>query len=781
MRRPEDCDEMLPPPARTTLGKLGRYTVSKKGKPDKFWPLDPDQLNEVRSVFPATADVMPTVWGSDFSTLVLPPQYGIFDIIIHFSDDAFDVTPPEIEADKLHEEYSFPWLMGRPTATEATLAADEFQNAHIAFAVYIEQGKSEFEGKVQFEAKLKSGQVKRIEFPIKVKKFEKADDLFVFFICHKAKLEPVGELPKTPHTWCKLRAVTKNGKPVEDAVAQVQVLRDNLDHGYKYRNRRVFLYSQDDGYLAAFGTRKVIGLPLGWPLIFNLSKNGYVMRGHMLKLENADIKNNLEPFAAPATRTEIPMLTDAEANLSAFKFLLDPGHGVVYAVPKHRRSQEWLSANILGERIAALLTSRFNVPETNIYWTRTAGFGLIAPDEIDDSAAPENGFERYDFELTNPASRRIRVASHSPDGPDDRLLALSDLLSTTHADNNSSQPVPDERRSALLQLNPDPIQNATALRLTALNLHWRISSGSFDWDTDLSAYSFTIQRRRSNGTWVDAGTGSAGWDAAQGQFLISVTVDHPTAPETAALNQPIVIQINHSHWLTIDDTMMRTLEDRSARWSIQSEIGTDKHASQAVTNDWLARTRAAMVGAGALEYMKQKIRWSNDRPAGDELLAHGVMGWHFTTRWNYFNKQGAPWNLIVTIHENANLTGIQSVGFEALISENAPPAEQVQIAKTFVKYVDPFDQGTFGGGVAGNSANLVNAGDHRKKHIYLELEFMDTHIGGTPDFQYRDMLSERYLETVSNAVVAGIVEWLLLKQDRATFDAIKYTTSPGLW
>ncbi len=223
-----------------------------------------------------------------------------------------------------------------------------------------------------------------------------------------------------------------------------------------------------------------------------------------------------------------------------------PRHGVVYADRGNRRSQEWLSAHKLADRIADLLTGRFNVPAGNIYLTRTAGFGLIAPGELDESAAPENGGRRYVFDLTDPANRRIRVTANTPVAADERLLALSEPLLTTHGADDATQAVPAARRSDLLQLNAATVQNAVARRFSALNLHWRIAAGTFGWDADFAAYSFTAERRRPNGTWVAAGAASAGWDDGQGQYTIAVAVDHPTAAENAALARTLATQINQN-------------------------------------------------------------------------------------------------------------------------------------------------------------------------------------------------------------------------------------------
>ena len=42
------------------------------------------------------------------------------------------------------------------------------------------------------------------------------------------------------------------------------------------------------------------------------------------------------------------------------------------------------------------------------------------------------------------------------------------------------------------------------------------------------------------------------------------------------------------------------------------------------------------------------------------------------------------------------------------------------------------------------------------------------------DYQYEGMLDEDYLSRVAEEAVAGAVEWLLLRQDKTTFDAIKW-------
>jgi N-acetylmuramoyl-L-alanine amidase len=282
---------------------------------------------------------------------------------------------------------------------------------------------------------------------LKVKRTELVNDLFIFFIPHPT--------PPLVHAWCKVKVMDVTDQAIPDATAAVKVLRNNLQAGFRSINRIVALYSQDDGYLAAFGTRKVVGLPTGWPLVINVTKDGYVLRGHMLKLAKDDSPHNLEPLDAPDDRTGIKMLANNDVDLSDKTILLDPGHGVVYADTGNRRVYEWFSANQMAEKVASILTSRFKLPEANVLWTRTAGFGLIAPNEIAVDAAPEHGKARYSFDLSDPAARKISAKA--------ALAAekLSDLLLTGHAEDNSVVPPLPSRRNDLIQNNAATVETAT--------------------------------------------------------------------------------------------------------------------------------------------------------------------------------------------------------------------------------------------------------------------------------------------------------------------------------
>src|SRR5271163_4072483 len=65
---------------------VGTYSVFKDKDVQQFWPLNPDTLDFVTAV--DEAYVAPkTSSATDFNTMVLPPQFGIFDILIEFSKD----------------------------------------------------------------------------------------------------------------------------------------------------------------------------------------------------------------------------------------------------------------------------------------------------------------------------------------------------------------------------------------------------------------------------------------------------------------------------------------------------------------------------------------------------------------------------------------------------------------------------------------------------------------------------------------------------------------------
>ena len=340
-----------PPPYQV----VGRYTLKAGKAAQKFWALDPVQAQYALAVQGAVGvqyavevsvspAVTPTIFGTELSTLVMPPVVGVFDILISFSDDYDKLTKTELTADNLDRKYNPVLIMGKPTKEEMPLAVDQRHEARIAFAVPIPDGQDLWEGTLTLEANLKSGDKKSITLKLKVNKHECVDDLWVFFV-------PNGTTawPKTAYAWSKVKLNGMDSQPVGGAKVRVSVVRDNAGH-YTDINRRVDIETLDDGFVGT-RDRKVLGLPIDWPVIFTVTKDGYVMRAHMLRITAKEVKNNKEPLDTPATRTEISFMKIDEASLKGKRFVLDPGHGVVYADKDNPRCQEWMSTNMIAERI----------------------------------------------------------------------------------------------------------------------------------------------------------------------------------------------------------------------------------------------------------------------------------------------------------------------------------------------------------------------------------------------------------------------------------------------
>ena len=133
---------------------------------------------------------------------------------------------------------------------------------------------------------------------------------------------------------------------------------------------------------------------------------------------------------------------------------IDPGHGAVYADAGHRRCQEWFAACKLGDAIADILTSRFKMPADRVFWTRTAGFALIAPDALANAGAPELGAARYVVDIQDPADRSIKARTNPAVLADDRLRTLSDLLFTELSAADVPQPVAPPARSSTPRKSP---------------------------------------------------------------------------------------------------------------------------------------------------------------------------------------------------------------------------------------------------------------------------------------------------------------------------------------
>ena len=199
---------------------------------------------------------------------------------------------------------------------------------------------------------------------------------------------------------------------------------------------------------------------------------------------------------------------------------------------------------------------------------------------------------------------------------------------------------------------------------------------------------------------------------------------------------------------------------------------------------FVTRATEAMKASDALSYMKERIRAEMDIGKGIPKLEKLLGGWSPTSRMIYFGK-GPACDFYITLHENAGGGIGGCVLIQRKDAEGAPPDQQVRHGKIWLKYLDPFDQGLRQGGLAPeafkkdgtlNKAGMLRSGNPiLQKFVYFELEFMDTDSPADPDvLQYAQMTQEDYYATVSQQIVAGLVETLLDKQEMGAFDKVIY-------
>jgi N-acetylmuramoyl-L-alanine amidase len=756
----DDIQSMVETPF---LLQAGNYSVTSGGKPVKFWPLDPENLDAVVGEFEFTAEVLPsTRMQADFSTLVLLPLFGIFDIAIEFSEDLIELQT--IDPFAVSEQYCLS-LMGKPTVNQMPLIVN-WPESRICFAVPIKLGETEFIGKLRLEAQIRDTKYKkRLELPIRVKQSERVDNLFIYFASHKCVHGSVDSMPKPAHCWCKLKTVdAADASALADADVKLKILRDNQANGYDKINRRVQLESNSDGFVSYHGyKRDVLGLPLDWPLLVNVEKGGYVPRGHWLKLAASDIKDNFSPVEKPEKRINIPMTGTDHADLSGKKILLDPGHGVVYD-NSNRRCQEWYVAHRVAEKVVELLTAPpYNVPAGNIYWTRTAGFGLIDPHHVHTPTAPEDGDDNYEFDLS---SRRIRTLRQALG-----LKDLSNMVLTTHGANDAAQPVDPADRTHLLDFNVGPVNLIVARINTAKASHrQRVQPGSVRWDPVSDNYFYTLE--------------SANVQPGQKPVVVDNAVRFP---------------ITTNDWFNVDDAMIRVLADRSARWSCACEIGPGPNANAAAKRPSFVDAARDAMGTSARDYMRDRILRYLDVAAPHPYPDYGIKGWGPDDRMAYINAQNC--DLFLTLHENAGpVNATRLIGGEVLVSrlpapDNAPD-DQIGLGKIFMKYVDPFDRGIRSEAVTKEekghskaknqkkevgSVGMLHSGNKKlKTYVYVESEFMDDIDPDDPSkYMYERMVQEPFITTLAEQIVPACVESLLNRQ--ANLDDIKFHGTFPLW
>ncbi len=721
--------------------KVGTYSVLVGTSSKHFWPLLPD--TDVRDATPQP-QVAPQAAGSSpntQNTIVAPPVFAILDIQIKMSDDAVvqEMISEDDSTNKLRRTVS-----GQPPETSMPLVLDGDGTIRICFAIPPNKGDLTldqtaagfFEGTLHLEAHYGSNSQKvTLELPLKAFKLTRVDDMFVFFVVHKKASKK--------YCWLKIKAAEKSDpdKGISNLGVRLKVLRDNVvPDGYRDINRRVSLSTNRDGFVSylsfpLFGIfmqgRPVLGLPTNWPLVFNVDEGGafyvYVPRGHMIKLKPDDSKTNLTPFEASDKNSSIRMMKTADADMSAKKVLLDPGHGVVYSFTGARRSNEWYAAHRVADKIASLLRQKFNQPEANVFWTRSAGFGLIDPHHIK-STSPETGNAHYGFDLP---TKKAWIKSSSLN-----LRSLSDLLLTRHTGDDSTTlaevPVKSAARTRLLTINSKLIDDITARINKSLPAGQHVQSGSVRWDPSAL-----------NG---------------DGDYVYTVEWMGPLHLDNPIVHDGVHLSITTSDKFSVDDDMMDVLAERSARWSMGYEIDNGLPA------DALTASRAAMRGSGAQDYMRDKIKKYSTVAAPHEWLNHGVMAWGPNERNSFLSATDC--DIYLTIHENTSA----GIGGMLLISRlggnDAPPADQITNSEIFVKYTDWFDQGLRQGGIVKELANnqagmLHHHNSRRRKYAYFELEFVDAKNSDPPkQYRFEQMVDPDWIERLASQLVAGIIEIL---------------------
>jgi hypothetical protein len=708
--------------------KVGEYQVRVGTSAINFWPLVPGTT--VAAATPSATSA-PVAAGTP-NTIATPPSFAIFDVLVIQSADPVVVdalaTDPTLGTA----------ITPTPSINSMPLVRAADGTINISFAVPIATAGGTFDGTLRLTAKrgtAASNNTVTTDLRIKAADGSLEANLFVFFVVHRH--------PPLNFTWVKQLAVDQAAAStgLTGVSGVCKVLRDNQT--FSDVNRQFDVETDANGFITPQGfTRNLLGLPINWPLIFNVGKTGYIRRGHLLRMASGDVTDNLAPFNSPQA---IRLMAEGAASLATKRFMVDAGHGVAYAHTA-RRSNEWYVAHKLGDRIIAKLTAPpFNVPAANIFRTRSAGFGLIRPNSIGNAGAPAAGAARFVVDLP---TFRIRARINAVN-----LLELSDLLLTTHdgAAPYAARPVPDANRQSIITGN--------AATFTAIETRL---------NTALAASGSRVQ------------SGSMRWDAAANDYVYT---REPVPPATAPPDSDQHLPINTGDWFVLTQDHMQVLADRSARWSLTSEIGSGPPAS-GTRPAFTDAVRDSMINNGALDYMRDTIMgyvWVTPPHA---WLDHGINGWGPTDRVDYFNN--TPCDLYMTLHENAG----GGEGGTALIAlatagTNKPPDDQIRIGKFFLKHVDGFDQGLRQGGVAreiaGNPATMLQGGNNiRDRYYYLESEFMDAiSPSSTNRYRMQDMIETGFTDTVADQIVAAIVEIMLDRQ--SNMDSVTLKGVIPLW
>lgn len=661
---------------------------------------------EVRS----NAGAALSFWALTTSPVVAAvPGHVVFDIVVEISDDP--VRSSAIAAPALAQQ-----IAGAPPNRRADLVADgatgvSARRVRFAFAAAPNDG-TRFRGKVRLTLPTSATANVVIDLPIAGAGGTRVDDLFVFAVAHREAKQAYG--------FFRLRIVDA-ANPTRGARAGV-VLAVVRGGTFKGKARQSVLDTDADGFVMRTG-RTRIAIPTQWPFLVRAGAMGFVPRAHFVRLE-AGSDND-----APALPPSLPFRRIADVSLANRRVLLDAGHGVVYN-HEQRRSQEWFAAHKLVDEIIRQLTTLYRMPRQNIVLTRTAGFGLIEPGNVNRHAAADSANRPifsdalFAFSLQQ---RQIRVTDSRRS-----LRELSDLLLVEHeGDANTARPVEAAARQRLL----------TGSATTVASIETRLN-------TTLAA-----SKRRVR-------PGSIRWDVARGDYVYT---REPTAGATGAATDE-VLPITNRDLFTVDDAMLRVLADRSARWSLAREIGSGPPAAGSRPS-FGEGARAAMRANGGTSYMRDKVLEYLAPGSPAEYFTSGIKAWSPGTRIDFMNAvHAAParrCDLYLTVHLNA-ADGVAAKGTAALIDDASTTPGPIRMAKLFMKHVDPMANGLQRGGIVRGEGGMLNASNTaRDSYVYFETEFMTSTTPRDPNrYNIADMMQEPYLSRVAEQIVAGIIETL---------------------
>lgn len=728
---------------KRTVSRLGTYSVWVKKDKVAIWPLDPESKGPSR---PPPLHVAASASGQPCVLVPLQNRFGVVDVVIEFPETVAceDVElPPDpplcVEGSGTKAEQSFFEHPARP------------RTARICFAVFCSQGSgatSYFEGKLKLTAKYSEAGRKQttktgstsIEVFIKVGVGEQVRDLFVFFI-------PSAHLTKKSYVWTRWQATSApGGGALSNATADLKLLRDN--DKLRAQNRRIALNVAGGELLAGPPElshqgkgRPKIALPMGWPLITTVSAQDHLPRAHLCRF---DTEPTGADHGSPASSYALRVRRHDTNLLSGKRVLLDPGHGVVYALAKGRRMYEWFVTYRIVSQLTKLLSDA-GMKEDDILRTRTAGFAAIEPNEVHASSGPEHAKARYAIDLRNKKIC-IKETAHRD------LASLSTLLQTTHeGDQDKSVPPTDEQRKEFLTRHESELGSVLKeldKELGKRKPEQRVQPDSLRWDTKLKNYVYTLESKAKSGAWTPS-------------------------------KQPAPFRLRSSDWLKLDESELRLLIDRSVRWSLQCEgmNSVYRAAVRSVAGDGKAIRDAVRDEVELLPGAAATQSKDYDKEP---------MGWHPTLRSKFMNEFGGDCDAVVSVHLNAG----GACGSAALFScksdpANAPPPEQVSFAKYFVKYLDPLDHGVYGQGIRKEMANNPAAMLHqqtntaiRKKYLYLENEFMDASVPGQPGrILYQDMVSDTFINAVAENIFHGLCECLVTDDQQAGIDDVTFQKS----